>query len=815
MQLRRIALPSVLALGCSTLAPKPEPTTCSSSADCDDDQVCEQGFCLDARAKPPQVYVGFDLQQQAQVENGYRLEIAGCDVEVEVNASSGVNAIEVLREPVQMQLNLQVFQGQFVNEPTVADMLLADFELTQSSRFARDVVTQTVRAPTIEGTDTVLPTTIFWPRYHAADSIPPLPSDVGGAGHILWKIAPYEPLSSTTGPRATMYRALQPPIADGYPPDHELVETDRAPELRPCTGDNFQCCPAPEDCEAEDVVDACVPPEYGEPGITSAVCRAPGTPILTFDVEYDTNCDRPVDARVVRVDPVDLTPIGDPVDGATFTIRYADFENERLGLSAIGSPWPMDARECTRDDECVDDVQFCNRDTNHCEVALTGLVAAGGSTSAGVTRNLQSRVFSYCEDEDNVPLDRSFSIRIDPPPTAALPPMTYEVDVEFDPSVGDPPTEDLGGDTNKALCMPDLGPTSQIAVELRGSPAPLLGGTLLYECCDLDCLPTDASSTPPARPDSCGVIGATVDATTRVQVDVETWSSEESGCVPPVMNDQGVVGVLTRSAMCPSNEDGPCLLELPLDYTATYEVRVESPTGSVLQSIDRTLDVGTPVSTDPIPMELPLRSIVRGRVTLAPELCDPAEEVDADCGSEGAQVLAERLRVGKESTANTPGPYFHQVETFRDPDTGDGAYVLPLDPGVWIMTALPDPGTAGGPAKYVLVDTSGVPEFDQPFVLEPGILVTLDLATFDRSSLVLPLDIGSWRFQPELLTPDEDDGPALIDLMQPGACLGDPNRGCSIRRLVTSTGLSLTQVGQVRFTARSRGGDAARSCITL
>ena len=100
-------------------------------------------------------------------------------------------------------------------------------------------------------------------------------------------------------------------------------------------------------------------------------------------------------------------------------------------------------------------------------------------------------------------------------------------------------------------------------------------------------------------------------------------------------------------------------------------------------------------------------------------------------------------------------------------------------------------------------------------MLEPGILVTLDLATFDRSSLVLPLDIGSWRFQPELLTPDEDDGAALIDLMQPGACLGDPNRGCSIRRLVTGTGLSLTQVGQVRFTARDRGGDSAFVCATL
>jgi hypothetical protein len=336
MHVRRIALSSsLLAIGCSTLAPKPEPTTCSSSAECEDDQVCEQGFCLDAKDKPPSVYVGFDLQEQAQADNGYRVEMAGCDVEVEQNASSGVNALEVASAPMRMQLNLQVFERepQEPKAPTVDDMLQADFELTQSSRFARDVVTQTAEAPTLEGTDTVLPTTIFWPRYHPADSIPPLPVDAGGAGHILWKITPKEPLPAT-GPRAAMYRALQPPIADGYPPDHELVENGNAPPLRPCSGDDFQCCPVPEDCEPDEVVNACVPPEDGEPNITSAVCRAPGTPILTFDVVYDTNCDRPVDARVLRVDPDDLTPIGEPVDGATFTIRYADFEDERLGLPA-------------------------------------------------------------------------------------------------------------------------------------------------------------------------------------------------------------------------------------------------------------------------------------------------------------------------------------------------------------------------------------------------------------------------------------------------------------------------------------------------
>jgi hypothetical protein len=243
---------------------------------------------------------------------------------------------------------------------------------------------------------------------------------------------------------------------------------------------------------------------------------------------------------------------------------------------------------------------------------------------------------------------------------------------------------------------------------------------------------------------------------------------------------------------------------MPLEQAEQYSVRVISPTGSVLQSIDTTIDIPVDVS-DPIQIELPWRPIVRGRVTLPGSLCDESEEDDGDCGSEGAQILAERLRVADETTTNTPGPYFHQVATFRDPDLGHGAYVLPLDPGVWIMTALPDAGTAGGPARYARVEILPEAEFEQNFTLDEGILVTFDLATFDRRSLVIPLDIGSWALQ-GLQHPDReleaDPEDRLLDLMAPGECLGDAMRGCSIRRLIAGTGLSPTQVGQVRFTAR-------------
>jgi hypothetical protein len=138
------------------------------------------------------------------------------------------------------------------------------------------------------------------------------------------------------------------------------------------------------------------------------------------------------------------------------------------------------------------------------------------------------------------------------------------------------------------------------------------------------------------------------------------------------------------------------------------------------------------------------------------------------------------------------------------------------------MTALPDAGTAGGPALLTLVGvTQGQGIIEQNFSLEQGILVTIDVDSFDRRSTLLPLDIGSWRFQTDLQHPDREGEPdpadRLLDLMRPGECLtqsGDATTACQIRRLISGTSLSPSQVGQVRFTARDLGKQAAKICAT-
>ena len=605
--------------------------------------------------------------------------------------------------------------------------------------------------------------------------------------------------------------------------------------MQTCLVDDLDCCPQSNpECEREEVLNACVPASTGIDGLTSGVCRAVGNSLTTYTHVYEFECDRAIEARVARVDPDTLADLGG-IAGADVTLRHADGANP-VTLPALDITDPADRpAQCMRDDACVPQTQTCNTATRQCEARLTGLRAATGSTpeepegeDPGIFR---SRVFTYCDPPGNDPVTRSYTVRVDPPDETGLPPVLYEVSASFRPleQSGAEPL-DLGD--SKAFCVPDWGPPTTLKIVPDGEPLTLLTvGSDPYTCCNLDCLPTEPGLDPPPTPSSCGGAGSgesvpTVDVSTELRItpaQAELYLAADSPCVPPTTDSSGVVGVLRRVAECGQDGDDPtaCVLEaVPGNATQerTYNVRIEPPTGSVLGSVDEVITLDNQQLNE-IRIQLPQRQIVRGRVVLSSAICSVDEEDDADCGSEGAKVLAERLRMDPETEANTPGPYFHEVATFTDPEQGDGAYVLPLDPGVWVMTALPDRGTAGGPAVLTVLDLRGVAgEWLENFTLEPGILVTLDLNSFDLRSSVLPLDIGSWRFQ-GLLHPGrgEDVAPPerVLDLMAPGECLGDADssQGCRIRRLVSGTSLTPTQVGQVRFTVRDvNAGAAARNC---
>ena len=198
--------------------------------------------------------------------------------------------------------------------------------------------------------------------------------------------------------------------------------------------------------------------------------------------------------------------------------------------------------------------------------------------------------------------------------------------------------------------------------------------------------------------------------------------------------------------------------------------------------------------------------LLRGRVELDPSLVPAADdEKDPTSGCPvSVEVMAERLRMADEELADVLGPFFYTAQTI--PGSADCEFVLPVNPGVYLVTAVPQTGSPGGPARISvldlregsdLVDSAGpmpIAELAAPIVMEPGTLVTIELDNFDRSSVVVPLDLAGWM--PIAGYPE-------LDLNRPDTCHGAPSRGCEIRRLRPSkAGLSPTQEQYVKYLTR-------------
>ena len=710
MRLRSIAVGLIVlgGLGCSTLEKKTDPERCTNTADCaaEPDTVCQFGFCLPGGNSPPAVYVGFDLRERPD----YRVEVAGCDQELTFSMSSGVGALEVPRSQLTMQLDLRVFseRPEDPTRPTIDEMLPANLVLTQGSRFARNRVETPLEAPTIEGEDTVVPTSFRWPRYHPGNTVPGLPEHLQPIGHILWRIEPLQDPESDEIPPAPRYINLTPPIADGQLPEEDPEGLN---PIRTCGEFDDECCPLEMPmCEQETVENACVPASVdGIEGVTSGVCRRQSLPVFSYDHEYDSTCDRVVTARIERLPPGSTVPGSGGIAGAQLGLRHADTGPDRIGLAAL-AVLAEDKRppQCMRNDACVPDLQFCNTETNQCEVNLNGLRAASGTTDETAPGLLTTRVFTYCEDEiGNPQYERSFTVRIDSPPETGLPPVNYTVDALFDPYQASDPDHDtdLGGD--RVFCVPDWGVPSDVRVELFGEPQTLLTvDGQDYECCSLDCLPSEDDPDPPPAPSSCtgtgqGASAPTIDASTELVVteaELALYMAEDSQCVPPSTDANGVVSTLTRVAECGGEEDPDFCVFASLpgnpDQPRTYTVRVTPPTGSVLGSTVATLEVSTPLA-EPPRIVLPQRKIVRGRVTLHSDVCNVDEEDDKDCGSEGATVLAERLRLNNEDESKHAGPLFPRGEDVHRPTAGGRILCAASGPGGVGDDGLAGPGYGG------------------------------------------------------------------------------------------------------------------------
>ncbi len=797
--LLRLAALAALA-GCSSLAPNPPEVECISNEDCDQDPgfVCDLGVCRDGGDKPPLAIIGFDLQEVAGGQAQFRAEIAGCDKEV-LSEGTTIRVLSLPRRELARSLSLGVSADPINPDESP---LPSTFTLTQGSRFARDAHRRQVTFDPLPGElleDSLVQ--VAWPRYLIDNA---LPSFLGERGYLVWLTQPLSVEDSL--PAALRYQQLAPPV----------ILTG---ELSQSCQSDLDCCVDAESCDAEDVRNACV--------LTLGQCRVPFNEPVGYTYVYDDVCDRLLRGQVVTVD--DQLNILAPLPGTSIALRHADPDRvPPLGLPRLDvTDIDMRDSECMVTGDCADGL-ICNPDTEQCELPLAGLSAWTGtvSTDPSLEGRFDSRVYTYCEGLPvNQGLDRSFDVTVSPPPQSGFPSVVLRADVNFGPlqGGGQKPTASFTGN----LCVPAFGAAQNITLALSGDPRTLLDG---YTCCDIDCLPRteEEADDPPEPRTQCAGASAGATATYRAESalkfdadQLEAWNAEGSPCVGVQADEDGTVGVVRSSGACGTPDDAgtttpQCDLSLRDngDTPRTYRLRIETPTGSVLGSLDTDLMVDASAGTTVTGVELPNRVMLRGRVLV--DGCAQADEADGDCGSAGAKILAERLRMDGESEATVAGPYFHQVSTFFDPtaNTGEqaGAYVLPLDRGVWVITALPDSGTDGGPAQISVLDLRTAEDpVSEDFRLEAGILVTVDVGSFDRRSQMIPLDTGSYAD-----LPNPDTG-ALLDLGEAGQCLSSDGAdvGCRIRRLVGGSSLPPSQIGQVRFTARKQDTNTAADCTTL
>lgn len=486
-----------------------------------------------------------------------------------------------------------------------------------------------------------------------------------------------------------------------------------------------------------------------------------------------------------------------PVAGASIEFRYA--EPIATPSTVIGT-----ALSCDPDGEGDDCPPgwACNDDEGTCGLDLTDVVA-GSTISTESGGYLSAWVYTYCEEEvaPVEPIVREFTVTVTPPADSGLPTVLYELEQDFiDPN----PLREV--EVKRALCLPDWRPPQDITFSVAGAPVKLIENELgEYKCCSTACLPSTEAGVEPIPPPSIETCPAS--SFQRARFETRWFNPEDAilwgvaGCLPTTTYPDGSNGRFRRDvATC---EGESCSVALTPGYaddlTRAYSVAITQPVGSVFRS--QRYDVQIDAQTSELePFLLEPRVLLRGAITCATE---------TGCVATNATILAERLRVDTDEP-DLPGPFFFDARV----DVA-GNFVLPLDPGVYVITAFPAVGQPGGPSRFHVVDlrpdseliehVDGVPEatLADPLQLEEGILVRAALSGFAASTGVRPLDIGSWKAQ--------DDFP--YDLNDPQTCYSTDEagkrQGCAIRRLRPSDAtISLLISGRFQVTARPRGGDS-------
>lgn len=483
--------------------------------------------------------------------------------------------------------------------------------------------------------------------------------------------------------------------------------------------------------------------------------------------------------------------------------------------------YPTDANDgsracgCGSDSECPMG-QVCELQSRRCALDLAnpdlgvtgyGLQASeGGLVTANVVKQdveiseFEAWVYTYCEDDREADREIEYIVRatpkaLDMEPQAPLPSLSFHTSVDFVWQNGERPRAQL-----KNLCFPDWKPPQTLAFDVSSAPQELYRDATdqPFVCCSASCL--DLANPAPAAPDSCR-LAATLTARTIFTPDAQLWT--DRGCMeldsadPTVPEGSQRLSFSFDRTTCPKDA---CDIALsPGNTSLEYELRIEPPPSSLIRSMIVPAHVVDATTTSVTLPKLEYRVLLRGSVTAKD--CDAAS-LTIDCPR--ASILAERLRIAGEEPALSP--IFLSTPTIPG---SNGDFVLAVNPGVYLVTALPASGSPGGPADIRVVDlrldskqvdTSGpipIADLETPLALDVGKLVTVELEGFGRSTKAVPFDVGYWA-NPK---PSLDGQP--LDLNDPATCYGSLNRGCQIRRLrATGSILSLTQESYVKYLAR-------------
>ncbi|MCA9680715.1 MAG: hypothetical protein KC457_00850 [Myxococcales bacterium] len=535
-------------------------------------------------------------------------------------------------------------------------------------------------------------------------------------------------------------------------------------------------------------IDVAPPPDGGSRGSLSRVLAPDAGGLDELAIVSTQRCQRGIGGFVRALSSQD------PIAGVT--VDFLHDEPIAAPSTVVGGQGPS----CAGDLECPPG-WACAASTATCALDLDGLTA-GSSTSLDDGSFMPAWLYTYCEgiDASEDPLVRDFIVRATPPAESGLPTSVFALAQEFkDPST---PGDVRNVPMTKNLCLPDWVPPHNVDFQLLGDPVVLLENDLgTYRCCSTECLPTgepDVEPKPPPNVSSCTAFDR-VRFETRWEPDMdEQFLLASNNCLTAAANNDGSAGRYIREVSeCAPDE--PCHVSLTagdiMGDGRSYTYTITQPVGSVFRSYRASVEITGDI-VDLGTLQLLPRVLLRGRIVCA--------EGNANCSATDAVFAAERLRAEDED-ADAPGPFYYQARV-----DSTGQFLLPVDPGLYVVTAFPAVGQPGGPAPYEVIDLrEGSPNIDdvdgipnatisKPFELDDGVLVRVQLRDFDVSTTVTPLDIGSWTAQENF----------PYDLNDPDTCLGVTGRGCLIRRLRPSDApISLLISKRLQFTTRDRGAD--------